>query len=114
MTAQKVEELLIQNALFIFHLPSELPLLICLSLFISNNQLISIFLDFFYFQQTTINNKQFCATWSETGTVYVWDNTKGMESLDLPGVAQHQTAPNSTKHTFHFSGHQVKDLADAV
>jgi len=62
-------------------------------------------------RQTTINNKQFCATWSETGTVYVWDNTKGMESLDLPGVAQHQTAPNSSKHTFHFSGHQAEGFA---
>jgi len=62
-------------------------------------------------RQTTINNKLYSATWSETGTVFVWDTSKALESLDLPGVAQHQTAPSSTKSIFKFSGHQSEGFA---
>lgn len=62
-------------------------------------------------RHATIENKRLAASWSETGTVFLWDIMKPLESLDLPGVQQHQIAPSSTKPIFSFSGHQSEGFA---
>lgn len=58
-----------------------------------------------------VANKKLAASWSETGNVFLWDFTKQLESLDLPGVPQHQTAADGVKPIFSFSGHQAEGFA---
>jgi len=60
---------------------------------------------------TNYGDHKLVSSWSDTGQVHIFDITKNLENLDLPGVNQHQTSADNFKPLFSFSGHQTEGFA---
>ena len=52
--------------------------------------------------------KRIAATWSDSGSVHIWDITKHALLIDTPGGVKGGSKPIADKPIYSFTGHQVQ------
>ena len=59
-------------------------------------------------------DKRLVATWSDTGTVHIWDITKHSITIDAPAGVKQSHKPINEPPLFSFSGHQVSSMLKKI
>jgi len=64
-------------------------------------------------QASNVNGKQVAATWSDNGTVFIWDLTKALHAVnDLQAMKVYVSTKSANARALHsFTGHQSEGFA---